>query len=126
MLTRHRKRQEGLWAAAKARLQDLGYVFVPPRERHCGPDYLTAGSACWWRPLNNRRSGCTICVTARHAGTGRNHRSEVVQAMPKHASIVLTVDAYVAVLPQVARQPARETARLVLSTASALGRPLSA
>jgi hypothetical protein len=41
-----------------------------------------------------------------------------------HASIVLTADTYVSVLPEVAHHAARETARLVLAAASALGRPL--
>ncbi|MBE1586690.1 hypothetical protein ACFPOI_51015 [Nonomuraea angiospora] len=49
---------------------------------------------------------------------------KVVQAMLGHASIVLTADTYVSVLPEVAHEAARETARLVLKAASALGRPL--
>ncbi|MEU4332844.1 hypothetical protein [Nonomuraea dietziae] len=49
---------------------------------------------------------------------------KVVQAMLGHASIVLTADTYVSVLPEVAHRAAMETARLVLSAASALGRPL--
>jgi hypothetical protein len=48
----------------------------------------------------------------------------VVQAMLGHASIVLTADTYVSVLPEVAHEAARETARLVLNAASALGRGL--
>ncbi|MEU6719621.1 site-specific integrase [Nonomuraea sp. NPDC046802] len=49
---------------------------------------------------------------------------KVVQAMLGHASIVLTADTYVSVLPEVAHEAALETARLVLKAASALGRPL--
>ncbi|MFB4285849.1 hypothetical protein ACBJ59_62100 [Nonomuraea sp. MTCD27] len=43
-----------------------------------------------------------------------------------HASIVLTADTYVSVLPEVAHQAARETARLVLRAASKLRQELSA
>ncbi|MFI7643151.1 hypothetical protein [Nonomuraea sp. NPDC049400] len=42
----------------------------------------------------------------------------------RNASIVLTADTYVSVLPEVAHEAARETARLVLNAASALGRQL--
>ncbi|MEU6788816.1 hypothetical protein ABZ912_57355 [Nonomuraea angiospora] len=41
-----------------------------------------------------------------------------------HASMVLTADTYVSVLPVVAQGAARETPRLVLNAASALGRQL--
>jgi hypothetical protein len=48
----------------------------------------------------------------------------VTSAVLGHASIVLTADTYVWVLPEVAHQAARETTRLVLNAASALGRQL--
>jgi site-specific recombinase XerD len=51
---------------------------------------------------------------------------KVVPAMLGHASIVLTADTYVSVLPEVAYQAARETARLVLRAASKLGQELGA
>ncbi|MFG6200458.1 hypothetical protein [Nonomuraea sp. JJY05] len=41
-----------------------------------------------------------------------------------HASVVLTADTYVSVLPKVAHQATRETARLVLKAAFKLGRTL--
>lgn len=40
-----------------------------------------------------------------------------------HASIVLTADTYVSVLPEVAHEAARETARLVLNATSANSKP---
>ncbi|MEV4359380.1 hypothetical protein [Nonomuraea sp. NPDC049625] len=46
---------------------------------------------------------------------------KVVQAMLGRASIVLTADTYVSVLPEAARQAAQETAQLVLNAASTLG-----
>ncbi|MFI7110274.1 hypothetical protein ACIBK9_28470 [Nonomuraea sp. NPDC050227] len=49
---------------------------------------------------------------------------QVVKAMSGHASIVLTANAYVSVLPEAAHEAARETARLVLNAASAPGRQL--
>ncbi|MFI6393727.1 hypothetical protein [Nonomuraea sp. NPDC050540] len=42
-----------------------------------------------------------------------------------HASIVLTADTYVSVLPEVAHKAAQETAGLVLRAASKLRRELS-
>ncbi|MEW1839814.1 hypothetical protein AB0392_17875 [Nonomuraea angiospora] len=84
------------------------------------PDYLTGRSADWRPPPDNRPSGCTICDMAPAARTDL----KVVQAMLGHASIVLAADTYVSVLPEVAHQAARETARLVLNAASALGRQL--
>ncbi|MEV1171381.1 hypothetical protein [Nonomuraea sp. NPDC049784] len=51
---------------------------------------------------------------------------KVVRAMLGRASIVLTADTYVSVLPEAAHQAAQETAQLVLNAASALGRKLSA
>ncbi|MEV1171143.1 hypothetical protein [Nonomuraea sp. NPDC049784] len=51
---------------------------------------------------------------------------KVVQARLGHASIVLTADTYVSVLPEVAHEAARETARLVLRAASKLGQELGA
>ncbi|WP_431932930.1 tyrosine-type recombinase/integrase [Nonomuraea jabiensis] len=50
---------------------------------------------------------------------------KVVQAMLGHASIVLTADTYVSVLPEVTHKAAQETARLVLRAASKLRRELS-
>jgi hypothetical protein len=68
--------------------------------------------------LHDLRHGAATLALAAHTDL------KVVQAMLGHASIVLTADTYVSVLPEVAHQAARETARLVLEAAFALGRPL--
>ncbi|OOC55075.1 MULTISPECIES: hypothetical protein [Nocardiopsis] len=47
---------------------------------------------------------------------------EVVQAVLRHASIVLTMDTYASVLPEVAREAAERTAWLVLRDAGKTGR----
>ncbi|MGW6504646.1 hypothetical protein [Nonomuraea angiospora] len=86
------------------------------------PDYLTGRSADWRPPPDNRPSICTIYDTA--PPRWRRPHLKVVQAMLGHASIVLAADTYVSVLPEVAHQAARETARLVLNAVSALGRQL--
>ncbi|MFI6393738.1 tyrosine-type recombinase/integrase [Nonomuraea sp. NPDC050540] len=69
--------------------------------------------------LHDLRYGAATLALAAHTDL------KVVQAMLGHASIVLTADTYVSVLPVVAHEAARETARLVLSAASVLGRELS-
>ncbi|MFI6741754.1 tyrosine-type recombinase/integrase [Nonomuraea sp. NPDC050451] len=69
--------------------------------------------------LHDLRHGAATLALAAHTDL------KVVQAMLGHASIVLTADTYVSVLPEVAHHAARETARLALNAASALGRQLS-
>ncbi|MFI7128862.1 tyrosine-type recombinase/integrase [Nonomuraea sp. NPDC050153] len=86
------------------------------------PDYLTGWSRPSGQPpirLHDLRHGAATLALTAHTDL------EVVQAMLGHASIVLTADTYVSVLPEVAHKAARETARLVLNAASALGRQLS-
>ncbi|MEV0996611.1 site-specific integrase [Nonomuraea sp. NPDC050202] len=125
VLTRHRERQEELSAAAGIRWQDSGYVFTTADGAPLRPDYLTGRfrrlvAASGQPPVrlhDLRHGAATLALAARID-------LKVVQAMLGHASIVLTADAYVSVLPEVARQAAGETARMVLNAASALGRPL--
>ena len=65
-----------------------------------------------------RRSGCTICGTARHGAASLALEAgaslKVIQDQLGHASIVLTADTYVSVEPDLARRAAESTARLVL------------
>jgi integrase len=64
VLMRHREQQEGLSSAEGTRWQDSG-TCSPPRMGHrCGRTTSLAGSAGWWPPPDNRRSGCTTCDTA--------------------------------------------------------------
>ncbi|MEV4166968.1 tyrosine-type recombinase/integrase [Nonomuraea dietziae] len=125
VLTRHRERQEKASAAAGTRWQDSGYVFTTTDGAPLRPDYLTGRfrrlvTASGQPPIrlhDLRHGSATLALAARTD-------LKVVQAMLGHASIVLTADTYVSVLPEVAHQAAQETARLVLEAASALGRPL--
>ncbi|MEV4021139.1 site-specific integrase [Nonomuraea angiospora] len=126
VLIRHRERQEGLSAAAGSCWQNSGYVFTTAEGAPLRPDYLTgrfrwlvAASGLPPIRLHDLRHGAATLALAAHTDL------KVVQAMLGHASIVLTADTYVSVLPEVAHEAARETARLVLSAASALGRGLS-
>ncbi|MBB6547027.1 tyrosine-type recombinase/integrase [Nonomuraea rubra] len=125
VLSRHRERQEKLSAAAGTRWQDSGYVFTTADGAPLRPDYLTGRfrrlvTASGQPPvrLHDLRHGAATLALAAHTDL------KVVQAMLGHATIVLTADTYVSVLPEVAHHAAQETARLVLSTASALGQPL--
>ncbi|GGS76916.1 site-specific integrase [Nonomuraea spiralis] len=126
VLKRHRERQEELSAAAGADWQDSGYVFTTATGAPLRPDYLTgrfrrlvAASGLPPIRLHDLRHGAATLALAAHTDL------KVVQAMLGHASIVLTADTYVSVLPEVAHEAARETAELVLNAASALGRQLS-
>ncbi|MET9245604.1 tyrosine-type recombinase/integrase [Nonomuraea sp. NPDC003709] len=90
------------------------------------PDYLTgrfrrlvAASGLPPVRLHDLRHGAATLALAAHTDL------KVVQAMLGHASIVLTADTYVSVLPKVAHKAAQETARLVLRAASKLRRELS-
>ncbi|MFG6200445.1 tyrosine-type recombinase/integrase [Nonomuraea sp. JJY05] len=125
VLTRHRERQQELSARAGIRWRDSGYVFTTADGEPLRPDYLTGRfrrlvAASGQPPirLHDLRHGAATLALAAHTDL------KVVQAMLGHASIVLTADTYVSVLPEVAHQAARETARLVLSAASELGRQL--
>ncbi|MEO3873987.1 site-specific integrase [Nonomuraea sp. B12E4] len=125
VLRRHRERQKELSATAGTRWQDSGYVFTTADGEPLRPDYLTGRfrrlvTTSGQPPIrlhDLRHGAATLALAARID-------LKVVQAMLGHASIVLTADTYVSVLPEVAHQAARETARLVLNAASALGRPL--
>lgn len=126
VLTRHRERQERLHARAGSRWRDSGYVFTTADGAPLRPDYLTGRfrrlvTASGLPPvrLHDLRHGAATLALAVHTDL------KVVQVMLEHASIVLTADTYVSVLPVVAHDAARETALLVLSAASALGRDLS-
>ncbi|MFI6637900.1 tyrosine-type recombinase/integrase [Nonomuraea fuscirosea] len=125
VLRRHRERQEQLNARAGTRGRESGYVFTTADGAPLRPDYLTGRflrlvAASGQPPirLHDLRHGAATLALAAHTDL------KVVQAMLGHASIVLTADTYVSVLPEVAHQAARETARLVLEAAPALGRPL--
>ncbi|MFI7110305.1 tyrosine-type recombinase/integrase [Nonomuraea sp. NPDC050227] len=125
VLARHRERHEELRATADAGWQDSGYVFTTATGTPLRPDYLTgrfrrlvAASGLPPIRLHDLRHGAATLALAAHTDL------KVVQAMLGHASIVLTADTYVSVLPDVAHEAARETAQLVLNAASALGRQL--
>ncbi|MEV4086225.1 tyrosine-type recombinase/integrase, partial [Nonomuraea fuscirosea] len=125
VLTRHCERQEKLSAAAGTRWQNSGYVFTTADGAPLRPDYLTGRfrrlvAASGQPPIrlhDLRHGAATLALAARTD-------LKVVQAMLGHASIVLTADTYVSVLPEVAHQAAQKTVRLVLKAASTLGRPL--
>ncbi|MFG1708554.1 tyrosine-type recombinase/integrase [Nonomuraea sp. M3C6] len=125
MLTGHRERQKELSARAGTRWRDSGYVFTIADGAPLRPDYLTGRfrrlvAASGQPPIrlhDLRHGAATLALAARTD-------LKVVQAMLGHASIVLTADTYVSVLPEVAHRAARETARLVLKAASTLGRGL--
>ncbi|MFI7455377.1 site-specific integrase [Nonomuraea sp. NPDC049714] len=126
VLTWHRERQEELSATEEAGWQDSGYVFTTANGEPLRPDYLTgrfrrlvAASGLPPIRLHDLRHGAATLALAARTDL------KVVQAMLGHASIVLTADTYVSVLPEVAHEAARETARLVLNAASKLGRGLS-
>ncbi|MEU7896301.1 site-specific integrase [Nonomuraea sp. NPDC049152] len=59
VLTRHRERQEKLSATVGTHWQDSGYVSPPRTASRYGRTTSPAGSAGWWPPPGNRRSGCT-------------------------------------------------------------------
>ncbi|MGW4956430.1 tyrosine-type recombinase/integrase [Nonomuraea sp. NPDC004186] len=125
VLTRHRERQEKLSARAGTRWRESGYVFTTATGAALRPDYLTGRfrrpvTASGQPPirLHDLRHGAATLALAAHTDL------KVVQTMLGHASIVLTADTYVSVLPEVAHQAARETARLVLRAASKLGQEL--
>ncbi|MFI7128868.1 tyrosine recombinase XerC [Nonomuraea sp. NPDC050153] len=127
VLTRHREYQEQLCATAGSRWQNSGFVFTTAEGTPLRPDYLTgrfrqlvAASGLPPVRLHELRHGAATLALAAHTDL------KVIQAMLGHASIVLTADTYVSVLPVVAHHVAQETARLVLSAASALGRELNA
>ncbi|MET7465884.1 tyrosine-type recombinase/integrase [Nonomuraea sp. NPDC005501] len=122
----HHERQEEVRATAGAEWQDSGFVFTTTDGAPLRPDYLTgrfrrlmAASGLPPIRLHELQHGAATLALAAHTDL------QVVHAMLGHASIVLTVDTYVSVLPEVAHEAARETARLVLNAASALGRELS-
>ncbi|MET9246209.1 tyrosine-type recombinase/integrase [Nonomuraea sp. NPDC003709] len=125
-LIRRRERQERLSARAGTRWQDSGYVFTTADGAPLRPDYLTGRfrrlvAASGQPPirLHDLRHGAATLAPAARTDL------KVVQAMLGHASIVLTADTHVSVLPEVAHKAARKTARLVLNAASARGRQLS-
>ncbi|MEV4576635.1 tyrosine-type recombinase/integrase [Nonomuraea jabiensis] len=126
VLIRHRERQEELSAMAGTRWQDSGYVFTTATGAPLRPDYLTgrfrqlvAASGLPPARLHDLRHGAATLALAARTDL------KVVQAMLGHASIVLTADTYVSVLPEVANKAAQETAGLVLRAASKLRRELS-
>ncbi|MER6000059.1 site-specific integrase [Nonomuraea angiospora] len=102
MLTQHRERQQELSARAGTRWQDSGYVSTATGAA-LRPDYLTGRfrqlvAASGQSPIrlhDLRHGAATLALTA-HTDL------KVVQAMLGHASIVLTADTYVSVLPEVA------------------------
>ncbi|WP_379536764.1 site-specific integrase, partial [Nonomuraea rubra] len=100
VLSRHRERQEKLSAAAGTRWQDSGYVFTTADGAPLRPDYLTGRfrrlvTASGQPPvrLHDLRHGAATLALAAHTDL------KVVQAMLGHATIVLTADTYVSVLP---------------------------
>ncbi|MGW0200504.1 tyrosine-type recombinase/integrase [Nonomuraea sp. NPDC003201] len=122
---RHRERQQELSATAGTHWRDSGYVFTTATGAALRPDYLTgrfrrlvAASGLPPVRLHELRHGAATPALAAHTDL------KVVQAMLGHASIVLTADTYVSVMPEVAHKAAQQTAGLVLNAASALGRPL--
>ncbi|MFI7129531.1 site-specific integrase [Nonomuraea sp. NPDC050153] len=126
MLTQHRERQQELSAAAGTRWQDSGHVFTTATGAALRQDYLTGRfrrlvAASGQPPirLHDLRHGAATLALAAHTDL------KVVQAMLGHASIALTTDTYVSVLPEVAHKAAQETAGLVLRAASKLRRELS-
>ncbi|MEV0346986.1 tyrosine-type recombinase/integrase [Nonomuraea sp. NPDC050680] len=107
-------------------LRDSRYVFTTADGAPLRPDHLTgrfhrlvAASGLPPIRLHDLRRGAATLALSAHTDL------KVVKAMLGHASIVLTADTYVSVVPAVAHEAARETARLVLSAASAFVHELS-
>ncbi len=113
VLARHRQQ-----ATAAGRDVTSGFVFTRPDGRPCRPDYLSRHfrhliSTTGLPPvrLHDLRHGAATLMLAAGADL------KVVQDLLGHASIVLTADTYTSVLPEVARDAAEATARLILRAA---------
>src|SRR5437588_2070760 len=102
-----------------------GFVFTNPYGGPLSPNYLTH----LFRTLNDDAGLPPVRLhDLRHGAASLSLAAgndlKTVQAMLAHSSIVLTADTYVSVLPSLARKAAEATARLVLDTATSIGRRL--
>ena len=115
-LRRHHTRQQA--EAAQRGIEPSGYVFTNRRGQPLNPDHLyrefiKAAAAAGMPPirLHDLRHGAASL--ALQAGADL----KVIQDKLGHSSIVLTADTYVSVEPDLARQEAEATARLIIDAA---------
>jgi integrase len=115
-LRRHQARQHS--EATQRGIDPSGYVFTNRRGQPLNPDHLyrefvKAAAAAGLPPirLHDLRHGAASL--ALQAGADL----KVIQDKLGHSSIVLTADTYVSVEPDLARQEAEATARLIIDAA---------
>ena len=115
VLRRHRAAQDAERDAAGTSYRDSGYVFTTLNGDPMAPDRLTRrfGQLCDAAELppirlHDLRHGAASLPLAAGA------ELKTVQDQLGHASIVLTADTYISVLPQVARRAAEDTAALII------------
>ena len=121
----HRQRQNGDRVALGSAWPDTGLMFTKPDGQPLHPADVTdrfkqLADQADLPPirLHDLRHGAATLALA--AGTDM----KVVQAMLRHSSITITSDTYTSVLPEVARQAAEATARIVpLQKPRSLGLP---
>ena len=116
VLRRHRAAQQAEQDTAGPAWHDTGYAFTTRHGDPVAPDWLTRHfrdltSAAGLPPvrLHDLRHGAASLALA----AGADLRT--IQDQLGHASIVLTADTYISVLPDLARSTAEDTARLIIA-----------
>jgi len=125
VLTVHRRNEQAEQDAAGEAWPDTGLIFTKPDGQPLHPadvtdrfKQLAAEAGLPPIRLHDLRHGAATLALA--AGTDM----KVVQAMLRHSSITITADTYTTVLPEVARQAAEATARMIpLQNRRSLGLP---
>jgi len=125
VLTLHRRHQDSDRVALGSAWPDTGLMFTKPDGQPLHPADVTdrfkqLADRADLPPirLHDLRHGAATLALA--AGTDM----KVVQAMLRHSSITITADTYTSVLPEVARQAAEATARMIpLQSRRSLGLP---
>ena len=114
-LRAHRLAQQAEQAAAREGYHDSGHVFTRSNGDPMAPDWLSRyfrqlSDAAGLPPirLHDLRHGAASLALAAGADL------RVVQDMLGHASIVLSADTYISVLPEVARETAEAIATLII------------
>jgi integrase len=116
VMRRHRAAQQTEQAAAGPAWHDTGYAFTTCHGDPVAPDWLTRhfrelSAAAGLPPvrLHDLRHGAASLALA----AGADLRT--IQDQLGHSSIVLTADTYISVLPDLARDTAEDTARLIIA-----------
>ncbi|WP_104817596.1 site-specific integrase [Kitasatospora sp. MMS16-BH015] len=122
-LRAHQRRQEAEQTTAGGTWTDSGYVFTTVLGEPLAPDHVGHVFQQLVRRhglppvrLHDLRHGAASMALSAHVDL------KVIQHQIGHASIVTTADTYVSVLPQIAREGAEATARLLREAARGYAR----